>query len=135
MNPDRRSSSDAVHEGLTRINAALDTWKARMRQAFRSPSDPPTNTAEAKAELRRATEALESDLAAILEKRQIEAARAYALEVHAMAAVRRGDDAGARAALLDHEAVSARLEQIEAEADVVRAVLAECALALADSAV
>ena len=135
MNPDRRSSSGAVDEGLARINAALGTWKARMRQAFRSPSDPRANTAEAKTELRRVTEELESDLAAIVEQLQGEALRADALEARAMAAVRGGDDAGARAALVDHNAVSARLEQIEAEANVIRAMLAECALVLADSAV
>ena len=53
MNLDQRSSSDTVDEGLARINAALGTWKARMRQAFRLPSDPPANRAEAKAEMRR----------------------------------------------------------------------------------
>ena len=58
--------------------------------------------------------------------------RADALETRAMAAVHRGDDADARAALLDHEAVGARLEQLEAEANVIRAMLAECALVLAD---
>jgi hypothetical protein len=135
MHPDQRSSSDVVDVDLARINTALGTWKARMRQALRSPSDPPADTAEARAELLRATEELKSDLAAILETLQAEVARADVLEATAIAAVHRGDDPGARAALLDHEAVIARLKQLEAEANVIRAMVAECAVVLAGSAV
>src|SRR5690349_22526264 len=135
MNTHQRSRPDAVDEGVARINTALDAWKAGMRRAFRSPSDPSGNTAEARAELRRVTAELESDLAAVLEERQAEAARADATETRAMASVRGGDDAGARAALLDHNAIVVRLEQLEAEAHVIRAMLAECARVLADDTI
>jgi hypothetical protein len=49
-----------------------------------------------------------------------------ALESQAMAAVHRGDDRTARATLLDREPVVAKIEQLEAETKVIRAILAEC---------
>lgn len=87
-----RSSPNAsrVEEGLARINATVATWKAaRPKPTARPPASAPDKMG-ALAELRRATEELESNLARLLETQQTAAARANALESQAMAAVQRG---------------------------------------------
>jgi electron transfer flavoprotein alpha subunit len=88
--------------------------------------------AEAISQLRRATEELEADLASVLNELQTALAQAGALELQAMTAVQRGDDVAARSAILEREPVAAACEQLEADAKVIRAMLAECAIVLAD---
>jgi phage shock protein A len=90
--------------------------------------------ADAIAELRRSVQALEADLASILKNLHTTAASAEALESEAMDAVHRGDDAAARSALVRREPLAARCEELEADAHVIRAMLAECAAVLDDSA-
>jgi electron transfer flavoprotein alpha subunit len=116
---------------MGRINAAVAAWKATMRHATSRGGTTVPDKAEAMTHLRSATEALEADLAGVLEKLRAAVAQADAFELQAMAAVQRGDDVAARSALLEREPVVAACEQLEADAKVVRAMLAESALVLA----
>ena len=132
MNADHSASSrNKVSEGLARINAAAAAWKATMRDATTRGGPAAPAKAEAMAHLRSATEELGGDLAGVLEKLQAALAQADALELQAMAAVQRGDDVAVRSAFLEREPVVAACEQLEADAKVIRAMLAECALVLA----
>ena len=133
MNADQSTSSrNNVNEGLARIDAAVAAWKATMRDATTRGGTIVPDRTEAVVQLRRAAQDLEADLASILDKLQAALAQADALELQAMTAVRRGDDVAARSALLEREPVAAACEQLEADAKVIRAMLAECALVLAD---
>ena len=133
MNADQSASSrNKVDEGLARINAAVAAWMATMKDATTRSGTIAANKAESMVQLRRATADLEADLASVLDKLQAALAQADALELQAMTAVRRGDDVAARSALLEREPVTAACDQLEADAKVIRAMLAECALVLAD---
>jgi hypothetical protein len=133
MNADQSASSrNKVNDGLARINAAVAAWRATMREATARGGTIGPDKAEAMVQLRAATQDLEADLASVLDKMQAARTQADALEVQAMAAVRRGDDVAARSALLERESVAAACEQLEADAKVIRAMLAECAVVLAD---
>ena len=89
--------------------------------------------ADAIAELRRSVEALEADLASILEKLKAASAQAEALEFEAMTAIHRGDDVAARSALVRREPLAAQCEELEADTHVIRAMLAECSAVLSES--
>src|SRR5215204_2739391 len=119
MNADHSASSRSkVSEGLARINAAAAAWKAKMRDATRRGGPAAPARAEAMVQLRSATEALDADLAGVLEKLQAALAQADALELQAMSVVQRGDDVAARSAFLEREPVVAACEQLEADAKV-----------------
>jgi flagellar hook-length control protein FliK len=132
MNADRSASSrNKVDEGLARIDAAVAAWEATMRDVTTRAGTPAADKAEAMVQLRRVTAELEADLASVREKLQAAVAQADVLERQAMAAVERRDDVAARSALLMREPVIATCEQLEADAKVIRAILAECAAVLA----
>ena len=103
-----------------------------MRDATTRGGTIAADNTEAMFQLRRAMQDLEADLASVLDKLQAALAEADALELQAMTAVRRGDDVAARSALLEREPVTAAYEQLEADAKVIRAMLAECAVVLAE---
>ena len=121
-----------VNEGVARVDAAVATWKATMAKATAYRERTPPNATAVAVELRHAIEALESDLASVLEKRHAARAQADVLEAQATTAVHRGDHLRFRSALLDHEPVIEAIAQLDADADVIRAVVAECAAVLAD---
>ncbi|MFI5227894.1 MAG: hypothetical protein ACHQWU_02425 [Gemmatimonadales bacterium] len=80
----------------------------------------------AAAALERAATELASDLAGLLDEKAREGARSAELEAAAVEAIRRGDDAEARAALLERQNSVDRVKQLDADAAVVRAMLVEC---------
>jgi electron transfer flavoprotein alpha subunit len=133
MNQNRSAPSpNKVTEGLARSKAAVVAWKSSMTDAMTRGGTIGADKAEAITQLRRATEELEADLASVLNELQTALAQAGALELQAMTAVQRGDDVAARSAILEREPVAAACEQLEADAKVIRAMLAECAIVLAD---
>lgn len=116
-----------VSEFAARIDATVAAWKAKIR---RDQNDAPAilsarDTSDVDT-LRRAAADLESDLAAILADYEHEVAGANAFETLAMDAIRRGDDRAARDALVKQQESADRFKQLDAEATVLREMLAEC---------
>jgi phage shock protein A len=109
------------------IDAAVTAWKAKIRgMCPDSPAERDPVVA-----LRDAAHALEADLAAIEARLRTEATRAGEFETRAMAAIRAGDDATAYDALRQQQTFVETLQQLDADAAVVRGMLAECRAVLA----
>ena len=81
---------------------------------------------ESAAELRQHVGTLEADLAEVSAKIADIRTRAAAVERRAMDAIRAGDDRGARDALVEQHAHTEDLAALEADAQVLRAILSEC---------
>ena len=122
-----------VHDGLARINSAVATWKGAMTSAIVRDAATPPDNGDAAVELRHSMDALHADLKSVLEKLGTATADAERLEAEAMSAVQRGDDAAARSALLQRVPVAEACEGLEADAQVIRAMLDECATVLGDT--
>jgi len=117
-----------ISEFAKRIDAAVAGWKAKLRreqEGARSASS--ASGASDSDALRRAAADLEADLAAIRSDFEREAARATTFETLAMNAIRKGDDRAARDALVKQRESDERLHQLDADATVLRAMLAELA--------
>jgi hypothetical protein len=117
-----------ISEFAKRIDAAVAGWKAKLRreqEAARSASSA-SGLGDSDA-LRRAAADLETDLAAIRSDFEREAARATTFETLAMSAIRKGDDRAGRDALVKQKESAERLHQLDADATVLRAMLAELA--------
>jgi phage shock protein A len=109
------------------IALTLAGWKAKLREVRAGqPRD-----GDPLGALQSAARELETDLAAIEARLLSEGARAAACEARAMAAIRKADDAAARNALRERQQIVEGLEQLEADTTVLRAMLAECRLVLA----
>ncbi len=109
-----------------RIESALSGWKAKLRpepDAPRAGSDP---RAAGIAELQRAMHDLDTDLANAVKQSAVEASRASELETRAMEAIRAGDDVLARECLRRHGEFLGTAQKLEADALVLRAMIAEC---------
>ncbi|MEP6492144.1 MAG: hypothetical protein ABJF01_05675 [bacterium] len=76
--------------------------------------------------LRAAAAELEADLARLLQATTREQGRFAEFEARAMAAIHNGDDDAARDALVAQQASLDTLKELDADATVVRASLAEC---------
>jgi len=117
-----------ISDFAKRIDAAVAGWKAKLRReqegarSASSASGPSDSDA-----LRRAAADLEADLAAIRSDFEREAARATTFETLAMNAIRKGDDRAARDALVKQRESAERLHQLDADATVLCAMLAELA--------
>ena len=117
-----------ISEFAKRIDAAVAGWKAKLRreqEGVRSASSA-SGTSDSDA-LRRAAADLEADLAAIRSDFEREAARATTFETLAMNAIPKGDDRAARDALVKQRESAERLHQLDADATVLCAMLAELA--------
>ena len=117
-----------VSEFAKRIDAAVAGWKAKLRREHEGGRA--TSSASGASDvdaLRRAAADLEADLATILSDFERETARANTFETLAMDAIRKGDDRAARDALLKQKESAERLHQLDADATVLRAMLAELA--------
>jgi phage shock protein A len=84
------------------------------------------DTDSALAELREATRELTSDYDGLMATIEHARARAADFEAQAIEAVRRGDDAAAREALMRHEKQTTSLNNLLADAAVVRSMIEEC---------
>jgi len=117
-----------VSEFAKRIDAAVAGWKAKLRreQEGGRAASSASGTSDVDA-LRRAAADLETDLATILSDFERETARANTFETLAMDAIRKGDDRAARDALVKQKESAERLHQLDADATVLRAMLAELA--------
>ena len=117
-----------VSEFAKRIDAAVAGWKAKLRREHEGSraASSTSGTSDVDA-LRRAAADLEADLATILSDFERETARANTFETLAMAAIRKGDDRAARDALVKQKESAERLHQLDADATVLRAMLAELA--------
>ena len=117
-----------VSEFAKRIDAAVAGWKAKLRREHEGgrAASSTSGTSDVDA-LRRAAADLEADLATILSDFERETARANTFETLAMAAIRKGDDRAARDALVKQKESAERLHQLDADATVLRAMLAELA--------
>jgi phage shock protein A len=110
-----------------RINAVVSAWKAKIRHDHESaPATSSPDPAGDASALRRAVADLAADLAAIGTNLAHEETRATAFETRAMDAIRKGDDRAAREALLAWQGSVDELHRLDAEATVLRAMLAEC---------
>ena len=119
------TNQHTISEFAKRIDAAVATWKRKIRREYEAT--PVTSDAARSGDadaLRRAAADLAADLAAILAEFERETARATAFETEAMHAIRRGDDRAARGALLKQQESADRIQQLDAEATVLRAILA-----------
>ena len=126
--PIMTEKQNTVSEFAKRIDVAVAGWKAKLRreQEGAPATSSATGTSDADA-LRRAAADLEADLAAILSDFEHETARANTFETLAMDAIRKGDDRAARDALVKQKESAERLHQLDADATVLRAMLAELA--------
>jgi len=117
-----------VSEFAKRIDAAVAGWKAKLRreQEGSRAASSTSGTSDVDA-LRRAAADLEADLTTIRSDFERETARANTFETLAMAAIRKGDDRAARDALVKQKESAERLHQLDADATVLRAMLAELA--------
>lgn len=106
-----------------RIEAAVAALKAKLKGTHEAPNP---DAASGVAELERAARDLEADLADVLKEVVLEARRAGELETRAMEAIRNGDDSLAREALQAHQVSVDTLQKLDADATVLRAMIAEC---------
>jgi len=117
-----------VSEFAKRIDAAVAGWKAKLRREHEGGRTASSASGASDVDaLRRAAADLEADLATILSDFERETARANTFETLAMAAIRKGDDRAARDALVKQKESAERLHQLDADATVLRAMLAELA--------
>lgn len=105
-----------------RIKAALAALKARIRG---TPSGPQHDSDPVSA-LHEAAQALEADLAAVEARLATKRERTSAAEARAISAIRARDDAAAREALLEQQALVEACHELQADAEVLHAMLAEC---------
>lgn len=85
------------------------------------------------AALQRAADDVARDLARVLERAASETTRSCDLQARAIDAVRHGDERAARDALRAVETSAELLRQLDADATVLRAMLAECRIVLDDT--
>ena len=122
-----------MSEYANRIEARLASWKARLTGGQRSHDVGTSDDREdSVAELQRATQQLEVDLADLLGAAALQAERAANFEARAMEAIRNGDDGAAREALRTQQECVDTLARLEADATVIRAMIAECRAVLGD---
>ena len=115
-----------MSEFAKRIDSAVDAWKAKIRGEHSASDAGSDAVASGAPSLERAVRDLEADLANLLEQVALEVGRAEQLELRAMDAIRRGDDRGAREAVVAHQDAVDAMQRLEADATVVRAMIAEC---------
>ena len=116
-----------MSEFAERIDAVVAAWKAKLRhaQAGATAGSSP-HAARGVPALRHVVADLDADLAALLAEVAHEKARAAACETRAMDAIRENDDWAAREALSGQKTSVDTLQRLDAEATVLRAMLAEC---------
>jgi hypothetical protein len=116
-----------MKEFRDRIDAAVTAWKAKLKgeQRLREPASD-LRSERAVAELESAARELEADLADVLNKAAAEAKRVTEFEAQAMNAIRAGDDWAAREALLLVRQSMEKLESLNADTLVLRAMIGEC---------
>ena len=122
-------NQQTISEFAARIDATVAAWKAKLRREQQgAPATSSRHAASDADALRRAAADLEADLATILADFEHEIGRANAFETLAMDAIRKGDDRAARDALSQQQESADRLQQLDAEATVLRAMIGECQL-------
>jgi phage shock protein A len=116
-----------MSEFAERIDAAVASWKAKLRPAQERATDSSSARAAGDATaLRRVVADLEGDLATLLERVAHDKARAGEFETRAMKAIHENDDWAAREALLGQQQLVDTLQQLDSEVIVLQAMLAEC---------
>ncbi len=109
----------------------MNPWKAKLQaDKTGSSNDAARSRSDRIEELRVAVQELETDLAGVTGRIADAMAKASEVEDAAMRAIRRGDDVAARDALQRQHVHLDVVPELEAEAVVIRAMIAECRLVL-----
>jgi len=116
------------------VEADVRAWRVKLQREQLSRADRnDSQTTDPTGDLQQIAQTLEADLAGVLEKSARVARRCADFEMRAVEAVREGDDVTARRTLLAPQACAETLARLDADAQVVRAMLAECREAVSDA--
>lgn len=117
-----------------RVDVAVRAWKAKLqRDQMPRVSRSIPAIATTIDELERAAQRLERELAEVASNRAIVARRLADFEKRAREATREAHDVTARRLLMAQQECAETVEQLDADAKVLRAMLAECEDGLAEA--